>query len=422
MNTQTIYSWGNWPRIEQTEGFCEWPDELRKVEGERLYVGLRRSYGDVCLAPSSSTAVNCTPMALLQNLNQTLELEGGVSLNDLIQITIGKKLFPKVVPGTKYITIGGAIANDIHGKNHSKVGTFGNNVEEITLYRTDSGVITTKPGDPLFHATLGGIGLTGCIIKAKIKMTPIPSSWLTFQNTGFQTLEEFHKLSEQSQDWEHTVAWLDCTNPKGKGIFMRGNWTEGNITPHKNPKISIPIFFPNHTLNNLSVCLFNSFYWIINKNKTGTQHYNPFFFPLDFIGQWNRIYGRRGFTQFQCAIPKNNRNAIEDLLKEISKSKLASFLAVLKTFGNIKPQGWLSFSIPEGTTLALDFPMENKTLEVIKRLEEITLKAKGKIYLAKDATMSPKTFQTMYPNWEDLEKIKDPLITSALWNRLTKPK
>ncbi|MDQ3230352.1 MAG: FAD-binding oxidoreductase, partial [Pseudobdellovibrionaceae bacterium] len=339
--------------------------------------------------------------------------------------------FLPVTPGTKFITVGGAIANDIHGKNHHCDGTFGHHLLRFELLRSDGQrlLCSRTQNTPYFHATIGGLGLTGVITWAEFKLKPVFNPFITQEVVRFRNLDEFFVLSEESEsEYAYTVSWVDCVakgKGLGRGLFIRGNHASSIMSHVKNLKSggtrSVPIDFPAWALNSLSVKIFNNLYYRkqFKDFKRTTISYDPFFYPLDSIHHWNRIYGKRGFLQWQCVVPfADGRDAIQELLGRIAKSGYGSFLAVLKTFGKMPAIGMLSFP-KEGVTLALDFPMAGpKLFQLLDELDGIVGNAGGAIYPAKDARMSSESFQKFFPRVEEFLQYKDPKFSSSLWRRV----
>ena len=313
-----------------------------------------------------------------------------------------------VTPGTQIVTVGGAIANDVHGKNHHVFGSFGDHVQQLTLLRTDGEVIDCGPQhrSDWFAATVGGIGLTGVILTAEIQLRQVAGPWLDTETVPYETLAEFFDLADRSEsNWEHTVSWIDCISGN-RGLFMRGNHAEAQPKKEPSPrKLSMSIVPPISLVNQASLRLFNMAYFNLKKKQTGhtLTHYESFFYPLDNIQEWNRMYGPKGFYQYQCVVPRpDGQQAVDAMLREITRAGAGSFLAVLKTFGDQEPLGMLSFPQP-GVTLALDFPNNgSKTLKLFEQLDAIVREAGGRIYLAKDARQPRDLFEAGYPNWPNL--------------------
>jgi FAD/FMN-containing dehydrogenase len=428
-------SWGRYPAVEQQATSPFWRDEVPRpvtVGGTVLAHGLGRSYGDCCLN-AGGTVISTRHLDRLIAFDEAggvLACEAGVTLAQVLERFAPRGWFPPVVPGTKHVTIGGAIANDIHGKNHHRAGTFGRHVRRLELLRSSGERIACcrEERPELFAATVGGLGLTGLITRAELQLRPIPSERIDWETVPFGGVEEFFPLSAGSDAaWEYTVAWVDCLatgRRLGRGLLFRGNHAPGDGTPPRRPgrPLAVPFDLPGFTLNRLTVAAFNGLYRLTNRLSAARRvvHYEPFFFPLDGVERWNRIYGRAGFLQFQCVVPFDRGSAgIRAVLEAIARSRQGSFLAVLKTFGDLPSPGLLSFPRP-GVTLALDFPFRGRsTLALLAALERLVADQGGALYPAKDACMAPATFAAAYPRWRELEALRDPAFSSSLWRRVT---
>jgi FAD/FMN-containing dehydrogenase len=358
-----------------------------------------------------------------------LKAECGITLADILRDFVPRGWFLPTTPGTKFVTLGGAIANDVHGKNHHVAGTFGANIVEFELLRSNGQRLLCSPtsNSDLFAATIGGLGLTGLVTWAAIRMRRVSGPYIDQETVKYKNLDDFFLLSQEAEGrLEHTVSWVDCTasgHGLGKGLFMGGN-NSGQACEHfaeKNPICTIPVDFPNFTLNSLSVKAFNTLYYgkQFKRKSLSTVHYESFFYPLDVVHGWNKIYGPAGFYQWQCVVPyEGTRSPISDILKHIAASGNASFLAVLKTFGSKQSPGMLSFP-QKGVTLALDFRNRgSKTLDLFTRLDEIVNTNGGRIYPAKDARMTGHTFAQSFPRWQEFSKHIDPAFSSSFWRRL----
>lgn len=353
--------------------------------------------------------------------------EAGVSFSDILRLVVPKGWFPSTTPGTRFVTLGGAVANDVHGKNHHGAGSIGSHVRAFGLLRSDRGRLTVTPeSDPaLFASTIGGLGLTGVIEWVELQLVEIGGAYLDVETVPYDNLDAFWSLAEESaQRFEHTVAWIDCTSrgaKRGRGIFSRADWiADGVYDVHDDRSWKrIPLEAPSFALNRLTVGAFNNLYHRLNSAKAGTsrQHYAAFFYPLDAILDWNRLYGRRGMMQYQCVIPPGHaRDAIDALLDVITASGQASFLAVLKTFGDLPSPGLLSFP-RAGATLALDFPYRGEaTLNLMARLDAIVREAGGALYPAKDGRMTSELFRLSFPKWEQV--VRDTALSSDFWRRV----
>jgi FAD/FMN-containing dehydrogenase len=390
--------------------------------------GMGRSYGDVCLNPDG-VLWNTTGLDRFISFDENtgwLVCEAGVLLRDIQQLVVPRGWILPVTPGTQIVTVGGAIANDVHGKSHHVLGSFGDHVQRIKLVRTDGTIIECGPNllPEWFSATVGGLGLTGVITEAEIQLRRVAGPWLDTETVPYTNLDEFFRLADESEsDWEHTVSWVDCISEGGgRGLFMRGNTTDVGPRPEpKNRKLTMPFVPPISLINKLSLRAFNIAYFNLKKWQAGNSivHYETFLYPLDNLLEWNRMYGPRGFFQYQSVVPREvGRDAVQAMLGEIALSGNGSFLAVLKTFGNRQPLGMMSFPQP-GVTLALDFPNHgDRTMRLFDRLNAIVREARGRIYLAKDACMPRDLFEVGYPRLQEFLQYRDPGISSALSRRL----
>ncbi len=403
-----------------------------KAVGPGLAYGMGRSYGDVCLNPDG-VLWNTTALDKFIGFDTDsgrLCCEAGVLLKDIQQLCLPRGWMLPVVPGTQLVTVGGAIANDVHGKNHHVAGSFGDHVQHITLARTDGSLHRYAPGDAGFAATVGGLGLTGVITEAEIQLRRVDGPWLNVETLAYRDLQEFFVMADASEaEWEHTVSWIDCVNTAGRGIFMRANPLSQAAQVHLSKPsakkaMSVP-FVPSVSLiNSLSLRAFNALYYASKQanatlNSQTVQHYEAFFHPLDNLLHWNRVYGPKGFYQYQCVLPRaTGELAVQAMLKQIAKAGQGSFLAVLKTFGQRESVGMLSFAQP-GVTLALDFPNhDQKTLKLFESLDVILQEAGGRLYAAKDARMPRALFEAGYPRLNEFLPHRDPGISSALSRRL----
>jgi FAD/FMN-containing dehydrogenase len=390
--------------------------------------GMGRSYGDICLNPDGVLWHTAGLDHFIGFDDQTgrLVCEAGVLLRDIQRLVVSRGWILPVTPGTQLVTVGGAIANDVHGKNHHLLGCFGDHVQRIRLVRTDGETIEcgAQLQPDWFAATVGGLGLTGVIVEAEIQLRRVAGPWLDTETVSYANLDEFFRLADDSEaDWEHTVSWIDCiSGGGGRGLFMRGNPTDAGERPEpKGRELTIPIVSPVSLVNRLTLRAFNIAYFNVKKWQAGRAvvHYEPFFYPLDNLLEWNRMYGPKGFFQYQSVVPREvGQDAVQAMLGEIARSGDGSFLAVLKTFGNRQPVGMMSFPQP-GVTLALDFPNKGeRTHKLFKRLDAIVREAGGRIYLAKDARAPRDLFEAGYPRLNEFLKYRDPGISSGLSRRL----
>jgi FAD/FMN-containing dehydrogenase len=412
------------------------PPQLGSASGSCLPYGNGRSYGDVCLNPGG-LVLDCRGLRRLMAFDEetgTLRCEAGVLLSEVLDFSVPRGWFLPVTPGTRFVTVGGAIANDVHGKNHHNAGTFGCHVSQLELLRTDgSRLLCSRALNPeWFGGTIGGLGLTGVITWAEFRLKPIKSPFIEQETLRFGNLRGFHGIARESDEaFEYTVAWIDCTArgaALGRGVFLRGNHAQGPGSGRRSagvgpPRLRIPFTPPFSMVNSLSVRLFNALYYrrAPSKKKEKRVHFGPFFYPLDSLGDWNRVYGGTGFLQYQCVIPLAVAEpAIAEILERVALAGEGSFLAVLKRFGDLPSPGLLSFP-REGFTLALDFPNRgSRTLELLDRLDEVTVKAGGAVNPSKDARMSPETFRASFPHWERVSALRDPGFSSAFWRRVTR--
>lgn len=439
MSFDRYESWGRYPRYEAEMLEQRWRDDpLPKVcyatSGQyALPFGNGRSYGDVCLNDSgvllSTRSLN--HFISFDSSTGILRCESGVLLRDILQLTVPRGWFLPVTPGTQFVTAGGAIANDVHGKNHHKAGTFGCHVNCFELLRSNDERLLCSPSinPDWFKATIGGLGLTGLITWIEIQLKPIKSHLIQQQIIRYKNIAEFLSLSEQSdREWEYTVAWLDC-HAKGKnlgrGLFIRGNHSTDHthtFKPHTGFTKSVPFNLPFSLIAKWTSKPFNTLYYYkqLKKQTDKPVHYEPFFYPLDNLRHWNRIYGPKGFLQFQCNLPHTDaERAIEKILTTAANSGSGSPLATLKVFGDRCSPGLLSFPKP-GITLALDFPNQGQeTFQLVRHLIQITRDHDGSVYPAKDTQMSAADYQSFFPNWNELVPFIDPNFSSSFWRRVT---
>lgn len=431
-----VSSWGRLPALpHQVVPLVDRDQAQALVARGGLAHGMGRSYGDVCLNPEGTlwSTTGLDKFIQFDPATGLLTTEAGVLLKEIQQTLVPRGWMLPVTPGTQFVTVGGAIANDVHGKNHHLMGSFGDHVEALTLVRTDGQVLqldrATQP--QWLQATIGGLGLTGVILQATIRLRRVETAWLQCETIPYRSLEEFFELASSSQaGWEYTVSWVDCLSGKSvRGIFMRANHATSTSTvsgnaladPPSRHARSFPAVPPVSLVNPLTLRLFNGAYF--HRHAWGQaqslQHYKGFFYPLDNLLNWNRMYGPAGFFQYQCVLPPQSaRDGIQQLIDAISRQGQGSFLAVLKTFGHRVPAGQLSFPMP-GVTLALDFPnLGERTLRLFDELDAVVREARGRLYLAKDARMPRDLFEAGYPALQDFMNYRDPGISSALSRRL----
>jgi FAD/FMN-containing dehydrogenase len=433
MAGQVPQSWGGYPPATHRVIPFSWrTDPFPDVNGDKILpFGMGRSYGDSCLNDGGvlllTTGLN--RFIRFDQENGLLRCEAGVSLDDILKTIVPRGWFLPTTPGTKFVTVGGAIANDIHGKNHHRAGTFGCHVTRFELLRSDGSRMECSPTEnpDWFAATMGGLGLTGLITWAEFKLRAIQGPMIEMESIKFSNLSEFFQISRESDErFEYTVSWIDCLakgGSLGRGICMRGKHaaqgSEKNAQLGR--RISVPFMMPNFLLNSYFMKAFNlAYYSRQGPLKRSTVHYDSFFYPLDSIGHWNRIYGSRGFFQYQFVVPfSENQEAVREIVDRVASSRLGTFLAVLKTFGSIKSPGMLSFPQP-GTTLALDFPNRGAaTFKLFEEMDTVVSRAGGRLYPAKDARMPAHVFQTGFPRWREFSRYVDPAFSSSFWRRVT---
>lgn len=428
-----LSGWGRFPKIQTTELFPNSESQLTEIlRNNRSYItrGNGRSYGDSAI--NKDLTITMTRMNRFLEWNQDsgeLIAESGVLIAHIIDTFLSKGWFPYVTPGTKFITLGGAIACDVHGKNHHKEGSFGNHVNWIDIVNDKNEIIRCSPTEntDLFNWTVGGMGLTGVIVRCSIQLKKVESGWIKQRTIVNNNLEDTLKSFYEHQDAMYSVAWIDCLatgKSFGRSILMLGEHaTENEIsnksivyTIRKKQKISFFFNVPSFLLNNFTVSVFNKLYFTLYKNKKSSYvDWDTYFYPLDSIGNWNRIYGKGGFFQFQCILPKeSSKEGYKKMLSIIQKKSSGSFLAVLKDFGS--GNGHMSFP-REGLTLALDFKASKKNIEVGKELTDIVNDLGGSFYLAKDAILNASQFNPNFDR-EEFSKFRNNCITSEQSNRI----
>jgi FAD/FMN-containing dehydrogenase len=394
-----------------------------------LAYGRGRSYGDSCLNGGGVLVPTdrLDRFISFDDATGTLRCEAGVTLGEILELAVPRGWFLPVVPGTKHVTVGGAIANDVHGKNHHRAGTFGAHVRSLTLLRSSGERLecSSSSNAELFRATIGGLGLTGIVVSAAIALRRVGGPWIDQETVPFGSLDEFFDLSAASEpDHEFTVAWVDCVARGarlGRGLFHRGNHAreEGAQVARARARLRVPVDLPSRALNRWTVGLFNSLYRRrAQRERRRVVHYDPFFFPLDGVLEWNRLYGRAGLIQFQCVVPHARaRPELRRILQRIADDGSASFLAVLKVFGDVASPGMLSFPRP-GVTLALDFANRGeRTLALVRELTAIARDAGGSFYPAKDACMGREDMRASYPSLDAFGRYVDPAFSSSFWRR-----
>lgn len=435
--SKAYQSWGRFPKATHVDvEYVQWrhdvPD-IEKFEHVVLPFGYGRSYGDSCLN-NDGVLLDTTRLNRLMSFDAErgiLCAEAGVSLAEILDFVVPRGWFIAATPGTKFVSVAGAIANDVHGKGHHTDGTFGCHVLRFELLRSNGERLMCSPHEnaELFRATIGGLGLTGLILWAEIQLKPVKGPYIDAERLRHRNLDEFFEVNVNSKHTEYTVSWVDCLatgDRLGRGIYTRGSHYDpplGNGSyPEAKPKFSMPIDLPSFSINTFTLKAFNEVYYrtLITDYSRTISHYDPFFYPLDFINNWNRGYGAQGFMQWQCVVPyKDSREPIVEIMERIAVSGQGSPLVVLKTFSDDKPSpGMLSFPRP-GITLALDFANRGqRTFDLLDELDAIVRAANGAIYPAKDARMSFETFEVSFPHWEAFAQHIDPKFSSSFWRRM----
>ena len=443
--TRALSGWGRFPvetcrlyRPEKRAALAE----ILASRGESSWIarGLGRSYGDAALNAGAGVISFARLDRLLDFDPETgvLDCEAGTSLEAILRFFLPRGYFPPVTPGTKFVTVGGAIAHDVHGKNHHRAGTISSFLVDFRLLTPEGGVLTcSREQNPeVFWATIGGTGLTGLVLSARIRLKPVETAYLRVDYRRARDVEEaVAALAESDHLYEHSVAWIDCLSggkALGRSVLMRANHARKEdipdrygdpLSPPRAARRSIPFDCPSAMLSSLTIRAFNSvFYRAHPTSSDNIVDFDRFFYPLDAIHHWNRMYGRRGFTQYQVVFPLESGLAgLVELLHRVSASGRGSFLGVLKRFGDANP-GLLSFPM-NGYTLALDLPMKDGLVPFLRELDRVTLRFGGRVYLAKDAVTTAESFAAMYPRLDEFRKVKrrlDPRekLSSSLARRL----
>lgn len=429
---RSLESWGRYPRAvpARVRRLTDRAAPLPETNLKRLIYGNGRSYGDACLNDGGEVllARGLDRFIHFDPHTGVLRAEAGVLLSEVLDLVVPHHWFLPVTPGTRYVTLGGAVANDVHGKNHHRAGTFGCHVRALELLRSDGErrICTPSENADWLAATVGGLGLTGLITWVEIQLQRIPSPWLAVQDRRFACIDGFFELATDSDEGhEFTVAWLDCaaTGAKlGRGVFSRGNFQmEPRFESGPNASggyLSVPFVPPFSLVNSPALKAFNAIY-ARRPARDYRAHYLPFFYPLDGIGHWNRLYGPGGFLQHQCVLPHGDAlSTARELLRRIARSGQGSFLSVIKMFGTRKSPGLLSFPRP-GVTIALDFVYrEKRTLQLLDELDALVKDAGGAVYAAKDSRMSREMFRHSYPGLEKFLQYLDPGFSSGLARRV----
>jgi decaprenylphospho-beta-D-ribofuranose 2-oxidase len=417
-----IANWGNYPKIESDVRSFTFNDQLASLVASTDHFiarGNGRCYGDASLAGTTLSTLQYNRILSFDTQNGVFECQSGLTLDKILEVIVPKGWFLPVTPGTKFITVGGAVGSDVHGKNHHVDGSFSNHIIDMDVMTGNGEVITcsvtTHPD--LFEATCGGMGLTGMIMRVKFSLKKIQTSYVKQKQLKAGNLEELLALFEEYKDYTYSMAWIDCLTKGahfGRGILIVGEHArteelsyqqkKKQLVASGKPKITFPFNLPGWVLNTMTVKAFNFLYYGKNLKKviSNVVPYEPFFYPLDAILHWNRGYGKRGFVQYQFVLPLSAKQGLVDILKRISDEGLGSFLAVLKVFGH--QDSMISFP-EEGYTLALDFPVRNGLFEFLDELDRIVLEYGGRLYMSKDARMKPDVLFRGYPKLDEFKSI-----------------
>jgi FAD/FMN-containing dehydrogenase len=419
-----IGGWGRYPMIDANiHSFASEEEAAALVRGviDAIPRGLGRSYGDSSLAENILLTLRMNRFLSFDENSGLLACEAGVSLAEILEIFVPRGWFLPVTPGTKFVTVGGAIASDVHGKNHHVDGSFSDHVVSFDLMLPDGKIVSCsrRGNTDLFRATAGGMGLTGIILRASFHLKRVESAYIRQRSVRAQNLNEIMDLFESHRHYTMSMAWIDCLSggrSLGRSIMMVGEHATARdcdsvgitspLHPANKLKLNVPIDFPAFALNSLSVRAFNQLYYSkhLKRVKEGVIPYDPFFYPLDSIHNWNRIYGKRGFTQYQFVLPnESSAEGLRDILKRIAKSGMGSFLAVLKQFGKGNAN-YISFP-KAGYTLALDFAIDPYLFRLLDELDKMVLNYGGRIYLTKDVRMKHYAFVHGYPDLNKFLKI-----------------
>ncbi|PWV55972.1 FAD-binding oxidoreductase [Chitinophaga sp. S165] len=410
-----LANWGNYPAMscdETTFSQEEQVQDFISTHSSVIARGNGRCYGDASLAQHSVSTLKYDKVLAFDTTNGVFECQSGITLDQILDIIVPQGWFLPVTPGTKFITVGGAVASDVHGKNHHVDGSFSGHIIDMDVITGNKETITCSASihPDLFWATCGGMGLTGIITRVRFGLKKINTAYIRQKQIKAQNLEDLIRLFEEYKDYTYSMAWIDCLQKGdsfGRGILIVGEHAtpeELNEQQRKAPlqlaakrKLSVPFNLPSFVLNTLTVKAFNWLYYLKNTKReiNNIIPYEPFFYPLDAILHWNRGYGKAGFVQYQFVLPLEKKEGLIAILQKISDAGLGSFLAVLKIFG--KQDSLISFPM-EGYTLALDFPVRKGLFEFLDKLDEIVLQYGGRLYLSKDARMKQEVFWQSYPN------------------------
>ncbi len=419
MQKQELADWGNYPVVEAEAHSFERAEQLASLlaePGEIIAHGNGRSYGDASLQKRVIMTRQFASFLAFDEARGELTCEAGVLLAEILEAFVPRGWFLPVSPGTKFVTVGGAVAADIHGKNHHMEGSFGVHVVAMEVMRADGTVVCcSREEQPAFFAlTVGGMGLSGVILRVTLRLKRIESAWMVQQTIRAPRLSGLMDAFESDEAWTYSVAWVDTLaggDALGRGVLMRGEHAKKQEVVDRaqwggarRRALELPFYFPTGVLNRGTMRAFNTLYYYRNRQEVRSSlvDYESFFYPLDGVGHWNRMYGKKGFMQYQFVLPRAaGRAAVEAILRKIQSSGLGSFLAVLKLFG--KQESFISFPM-EGYTLALDFPVSFEVFALMKELDAMVADWGGRLYLAKDARMDAAMFARTYPHADDFRE------------------
>lgn len=414
-----LSGWARFPRVEaRVVGMRDAGDAVRVVRAERTLIarGAGRAYGDAALNPACTlSTLRCDRVLAFDPSTGRITAEAGLMLSELTGFAVPLGFFPPVTPGTRFVTVGGMIASDVHGKNHHRDGSFGRHVEDLLLLCADGEVRRCSPRDnpALFWATVGGMGLTGVILEATFRLSRAETPWIRQETIRAPDLESAMEGLSASGDWTYTVAWIDCLARGarlGRSLIYRGEHATAAEAPPDPPRpgrqLGVPVDVPSWTLNRASMAAFNELYYRRGRPGTTFVPWTTYFYPLDSVGEWNRIYGRAGFAQYQFVVPRDaGRVALRAVLDRVARGGNASFLAVLKLFG-AQGDGMMSFP-SEGWTLAMDFPLRARTLNLMLELDAIVADHGGRLYFAKDSRAGAASVRAGYPRLDEFARVRD---------------
>jgi len=421
---KAISGWGRYPVVLAEERITE--DLEEATRDAVLSRGLGRSYGDASLPATEGAPVAGTRLAdrflSFDSKTGALRAEAGLSLAHLNGLFLPRGWSSPVLPGTQFVTLGGMVAADVHGKNHHVAGSFGEHVQSLRMRVADGRILeVNERSEPdLFRATIGGMGLTGHLLEVELRLQRVPSPWIWQEKERVGDLETLiDRLRRASSEWPFTVSWVDGLSrgrSLGRGILIKGRWARPDEVPQKTPRagrrLAVPFQAPGWLLGRPTVRLFNALYYRIlgSAVRSGVVAPGSFFYPLDAVGSWNLLYGRRGFTQYQCVLPAGDDTSPRRFFDVLTREGGASFLSVVKDFGR-GGRGMLSFPMP-GITIALDLPLRgDRTQRLVDALNEVVIAAGGRIYLAKDILTRPEHFLAMEPRldaWNEIRRKWDP--------------